>query len=100
MILGIVITAVFSAVFGPNRLHEAYGASYYVAIALIGAVSSVLGILGDLTASAVKRQCEIKDYGTIFPGHGGILDRFDSVMLIAPFITICVFLEQMWEMSL
>ena len=100
VVLGIVITAVFSSVFGPNRLQEAYGASYYVAISLIGAVSSVLGILGDLTASAVKRQCEIKDYGTIFPGHGGILDRFDSVMLIAPFITICVFLEQMWEMSL
>ena len=99
VVLGLVITAIFTAIFGPNRLLEVYGAGYYVAIALVGAVSSVLGILGDLTASAVKRQCEIKDYGTIFPGHGGILDRFDSVMLIAPFITICVFLELMLEFN-
>ena len=62
----------------------------YLLIALMGAVASVLGILGDLFASAVKRQCGIKDYGSIFPGHGGILDRFDSVMFIAPFVTIVV----------
>ena len=50
----------------------------------------MLGILGDLFASAVKRQVGIKDYGTIFPGHGGILDRFDSVMFIAPLVSIVV----------
>ena len=48
------------------------------------------GIYGDLFASVVKRQCGIKDYGTIFPGHGGILDRFDSVMFIAPFVTMVI----------
>ena len=51
---------------------------------------AVLGIYGDLFASVVKRQCGIKDYGTIFPGHGGILDRFDSVMFIAPFVTMVI----------
>ena len=56
----------------------------------MGAVASVLGILGDLFASSVKRQVGIKDYGTIFPGHGGILDRFDSVMFIAPFVTMVI----------
>ena len=63
---------------------------HYLVLILTGAVASVLGILGDLFASAVKRQAGIKDYGTIFPGHGGILDRFDSVMFIAPFVAIAV----------
>ena len=57
---------------------------------LLGFVGAVLGQLGDLSFSCVKRQCGIKDYGTIFPGHGGILDRFDSVMFIAPFVTMVV----------
>ena len=61
-----------------------------VIIALLACVAAVLGIYGDLFASVVKRQCGIKDYGTIFPGHGGILDRFDSVMFIAPFVTMVV----------
>ncbi len=49
-------------------------------------VSTFLGLLGDLIASLIKRQCEIKDFGNILPGHGGIMDRFDSVLLVAPFI--------------
>ena len=63
---------------------------HYLVLLLMGAIASVLGIMGDLFASAVKRQVGIKDYGTIFPGHGGILDRFDSVMFIAPFVAIAV----------
>ena len=71
-------------------LTVAVTARHYIIIAAMGAVASVLGILGDLFASAVKRQVGIKDYGTIFPGHGGILDRFDSVMFIAPLVSIVV----------
>ncbi|MBU3806080.1 MAG: phosphatidate cytidylyltransferase [Candidatus Fournierella pullistercoris] len=62
----------------------------YLIIFVVGMCCSVLGILGDLFASAVKRQCQLKDYGTIFPGHGGIMDRFDSVTLIAPLAAILV----------
>ena len=43
-------------------------------------------MVGDLAASAIKRQENIKDYGTLIPGHGGILDRFDSVIFTAPII--------------
>lgn len=45
---------------------------------------SVAGMFGDLTASVLKRQCGIKDYGNIMPGHGGVLDRFDSILMISP----------------
>ena len=92
MVFGVIITLVYSV--AANRM-EAFtrsniGVSMYVIITLLGCVAAVLGIYGDLFASVVKRQCGIKDYGTIFPGHGGILDRFDSVMFIAPFVTMVI----------
>lgn len=60
-------------------------------IALICAVGAVMSMVGDLAASAIKRNHEIKDYGTLIPGHGGIMDRFDSMIVTAPmtyFLTI------------
>ena len=54
--------------------------------AVICMVGALLSIIGDLAASAIKRNYDIKDYGTLIPGHGGILDRFDSVIFIAPII--------------
>lgn len=55
-------------------------------MAAISAVGALVSMVGDLTASAIKRNYEIKDYGTLIPGHGGILDRFDSVIFTAPII--------------
>ena len=49
-------------------------------------------IVGDLTLSVVKRQVGIKDYGNLIPGHGGILDRFDSTMLVAPLTELLILL--------
>ena len=91
LVLGILATAIYSGVSGRFvSLTVEVNIRHYLLIALLGAVASVLGILGDLFASAIKRQVGIKDYGTIFPGHGGILDRFDSVMFIAPFVAFIV----------
>ena len=91
VVIGLLATIIYSALSGRfASLTVAVTARHYIIIAAMGAVASVLGILGDLFASAVKRQVGIKDYGTIFPGHGGILDRFDSVMFIAPLVSIVV----------
>lgn len=56
------------------------------ATALICGAGAVAGMVGDLAASAVKRNFEIKDYGRLIPGHGGIMDRFDSMIVTAPMI--------------
>lgn len=60
----------------------------YLALMAVGALCSLLGVIGDLSASMIKRQCKIKDFGNIMPGHGGVLDRFDSVLFTAPFMYV------------
>ena len=92
MLFGVIITVAYSVIADRTEAftQSNIGVSMYVIIALLGVVAAVLGIYGDLFASVVKRQCGIKDYGTIFPGHGGILDRFDSVMFIAPFVSMVI----------
>ncbi len=55
---------------------------------VLGMICALLGLLGDLTASLIKRQCKLKDYGNIMPGHGGIMDRFDSVLFVSPFMLV------------
>jgi len=66
----------------------------YVVLAsgIVALVTSVFSQVGDLMASAIKRHYDIKDYGSLIPGHGGILDRFDSVIVTAPLIYILVIL--------
>ena len=59
---------------------------------IIGSVGSVIAQFGDLFASSIKRYVGIKDYGTLIPGHGGVLDRFDSVILVAPFVYYSIML--------
>lgn len=61
-------------------------AANVVQYAIIGAVGALISMVGDLAASAIKRNHDIKDYGNLIPGHGGILDRFDSVIFTAPII--------------
>ena len=54
--------------------------------AVIGVAGGIVSQFGDLTASIFKRKIGIKDYGTLIPGHGGIMDRFDSVLFTAPMV--------------
>ena len=58
----------------------------FIVLFIICALGAFPAVIGDLAASAIKRNYDIKDYGTLIPGHGGILDRFDSVIFIAPII--------------
>lgn len=60
----------------------------YVVLAVSGALVSVISQIGDLAASVIKRRFGVKDYGWLFPGHGGVMDRFDSVLLTAPVVYI------------
>lgn len=60
----------------------------YARLALASLLCAVAAIFGDLSASLIKRECNIKDFGHILPGHGGVLDRFDSIMFVAPLLFI------------
>lgn len=57
-------------------------------VILMSIVSGIIGQFGDLSASSIKRFCKIKDFGSIMPGHGGVLDRCDSIMFVAPLVYI------------
>lgn len=74
VVYGLIITNFFDTAASLN----------YAVLAVAGAVVSVISQIGDLAASVIKRRFDIKDYGWIFPGHGGVMDRFDSVLLTAP----------------
>ena len=79
---GIVTTAVVYAV--AFSLYYSFTAKRAAIAFVTGAVCAVIGTVGDLSASMVKRQIGFKDYGKIMPGHGGLMDRFDSVLFVLP----------------
>lgn len=60
--------------------------NYVLILAGISGVGAVISMIGDLAASAIKRNYDVKDFGKLIPGHGGILDRFDSVIFTAPMV--------------
>ena len=84
---GVVGAALLTVIYGMIFKNAMGVTTQHVWImAAISAVGALISMVGDLTASAIKRNYEIKDYGKLIPGHGGILDRFDSVIFTAPMI--------------
>ncbi len=79
LLFGVVVNLCFQNALQGNQLHLGL-------LFLMGLVTSVVSQIGDLVASMLKRQCGIKDFGTLLPGHGGILDRCDSIIMVAPII--------------
>lgn len=81
-VMSVLVMTAFGLILNANR-DDALWIWHFVAL---GAIGSVATQLGDLVASAVKRYCGIKDFGRIFPGHGGVLDRLDGMLFNAVFL--------------
>ena len=83
-VIGAAILAFLYGLIFHKPLNADFG--YILLMVVICAAGALLSMVGDLCASAIKRNYDIKDYGKLIPGHGGIMDRFDSVIFTAPVI--------------
>ncbi len=84
-----LLTALYCSIFSSKMNIDA---EEIVILSIIAAIAGLISMVGDLCASAIKRNYDIKDYGHLIPGHGGILDRFDSMIITAPIIYYLAFL--------
>lgn len=83
---GIIGSLIVCIIYGLylNKTHSLDLAFFHYIV--LGLITSIIAQFGDLTASLIKRTYEIKDFGNIFPGHGGVMDRFDSILFTAPIV--------------
>ena len=97
-ILGILVLFLFSRLeFVHGAFHPFLNDFQMLMFVLSVIAGAVLSIIGDMFGSAIKRHTGIKDFGSLFPGHGGIMDRLDSIVLVAPFVFIVLHsLERMF----
>lgn len=86
----VLITVLYTLIFTLFMNENAERSPHFLPLFLISLFASVAGIVGDLFFSAIKRFFNIKDYGNIMPGHGGVLDRFDSFVFTSSFLVIAV----------
>ncbi len=87
-ILSTIVCVLLIAVFWNIAILDENSYIQYGWLILLSAICPLVGLVGDLFFSYIKRTVDLKDYGKIMPGHGGILDRVDSVIFVAPFISI------------
>lgn len=85
-----IISLIFIAFIFNNFVFMGNYSVNYLYIIILGLIGSPISALGDLSFSIIKRKCKVKDFGTIMPGHGGILDRFDSVIFTVPYVYLFV----------
>ena len=78
------VVSIHSTLNPSTLIYFSFEYSYFV-VGISGIVLSLIGQIGDFSASCIKRYVDIKDYSNLLPGHGGMLDRFDSVIFIIPF---------------
>ncbi len=85
---GVISTVIFMVLYAlvMEKVYE-FKINYIYAI-VYGVLGAGASMLGDLTFSVIKRQAKIKDYGSLLPGHGGVLDRFDSTTVVAPLLEV------------
>lgn len=82
-VVGAALIGVVYCLITNNLFHQNFSIMQF---SIVCACGSVISQIGDLAASAMKRNKEIKDYGRLIPGHGGVLDRFDSIIFVAPIV--------------
>lgn len=85
-VAGMVLYPLFGVILANNSDYSVN----YISLAILGLGAAIVSQIGDLIMSAIKRCYNIKDYGKIFPGHGGFLDRFDSTLTVAPLLCLAL----------
>ncbi|MCL2188696.1 MAG: phosphatidate cytidylyltransferase [Defluviitaleaceae bacterium] len=89
-VLGATLLGFLFGLFVTRFTSAAVGGYFVINAAVISFIGAGFSIVGDMAASAIKRHTGIKDFGNIFPGHGGVLDRTDSIIVVAPIVYLVI----------